>query len=128
MKSVAVILARGGSKGIHQKNIININNQPLLSYSIKAAKQSKVNEVWVSTDCKHIKKVAINFGALVLDRPEQLASDSSKSEEALIHFAQNIQFDILVFIQPTSPLVIADDINKGLDVICDENIFFMVIA
>ena len=114
MKSIALILARGGSKGIPDKNIINLKQKPLLAYSILAAKNSKVDEVWVSTDCKKIKKVAIDYGAKVLDRPKNHATDTSKSEHALIHFSENINFDIMVFIQPTSPLINSEDINSGL--------------
>ena len=117
MKTVALILARGGSKGIPNKNIINIKEKPLLAYSIIAAQKSKVDEVWVSTDCDKIKSVANNYEANVLDRPIRYATDSSKSEDALIHFAENINFDILVFIQPTSPLINSNDINSGLSLI-----------
>ena len=121
MKTVALILARGGSKGIPNKNIINIKEKPLLAYSILAAQKSNVDEVWVSTDCKKIKEVAIDYGAMVLDRPKKYATDVSKSEDALIHFAENINFNILVFIQPTSPLISSDDINSGLLLIQNKN-------
>ena len=121
MKTVALILARGGSKGIPNKNIINIKEKPLLAYSILAAQKSNVDEVWVSTDCKKIKEVAIDYGAKVLDRPRKYATDVSKSEDALLHFAENINFDILVFIQPTSPLIKYDDINSGLLLIQNKN-------
>ena len=105
MKTVALILARGGSKGIPNKNIIKIKQKPLLAYSILAAQKSNVDEVWVSTDCEKIKSVALDYKAKVLDRPTKYATDFSKSEDALIHFAKNINFNILVFIQPTSPLI-----------------------
>ena len=121
MKSVAVILARGGSKGIPQKNIIPLHNKPLIEYTITAAKQSNVDEVWVSTDCENIKSVAINLGVEVLDRPKKFATDSSKSEDALLHFSEKVSFDLLVFIQPTSPLVLPHDINVGLDMMHNQN-------
>ncbi len=105
MKTVALILARGGSKGIPNKNIINIKQKPLLAYSILAAQKSNVDEVWVSTDCEKIKSVAEDYQAKVLDRPAKYATDFSKSEDALIHFAKNINFNILVFI------VLADSIK-----------------
>jgi len=120
MKSVAVILARGGSKGIPQKNITPINNKPLLEYTITAAKQSNVNEVWVSTDCQNIKSVAIKLGVNVLDRPKKFATDSSKSEAALLHFSDKVSFDFLIFIQPTSPLILSHDINVGLDMMYNQ--------
>ena len=120
MKIVSVILARGGSKEIPSKNIINVKGKPLIYYTIKASQESNVQETWVSTDCAKIKKVAQKFNANVLDRPKIISQDFSKSEEALIHFAEKIEFDVLVFIQPTSPLLKSKDINKGIRLILDE--------
>ena len=82
---------------------------------INASKNSKVNETWVSTDDPVIKSISLEYGCKVIDRPSSLASDYSKSEDALIHFAKNIEFDLLIFIQPTSPLLTHEDINGGLD-------------
>jgi len=115
MKIVSVILARGGSKGIPDKNIIDINGKPLLWYSINASLNSNVSETWVSTDSKRIAIVAQKYGAKVVDRPKALATDISQSDDSLIHFANNVDFDILVFIQPTSPLLGSKYINKGLE-------------
>tara|TARA_B100000424_G_scaffold141869_1_gene107808 strand:+ start:75 stop:713 length:639 start_codon:yes stop_codon:yes gene_type:complete len=120
MKIVSVILARGGSKEIPSKNIINVKGKPLIYYTIKASQESNVQETWVSTDCAKIKKVAQKFNANVLDRPKIISQDFSKSEEALIHFSEKIEFDVLVFIQPTSPLLKSKDINKGIKLILDE--------
>ncbi len=120
MKIVSVILARGGSKEIPSKNIINVKGKPLIYYTIKASQESNVQETWVSTDCAKIKKVAQKFNANVLDRPKIISQDFSKSEEALIHFSEKIEFDVLVFIQPTSPLLKSKDINKGIRLILDE--------
>ena len=116
MKIVSIILARGGSKGIKNKNIISINNKPLISYVIEASKDSLVNETWVSTDDKKIADISKKYGANVLIRPKELATDISQSEDALIHFAEEVEFDVLVFIQPTSPLLKPQDINKGLEI------------
>ena len=121
MKIVSIILARGGSKEIPSKNIIDVNGKPLLYYTISASQQSYVDATWVSTDCPKIKKIAENFNANVIDRPTNISGDYSQSEEALLHFAKNINFDILVFIQPTSPLLKAADINKGIKLLEDEN-------
>ena len=120
MKIVSVILARGGSKEIPSKNIINVKGKPLIYYTIKASQESNVQETWVSTDCAKIKKVAQKFNANVLDRPKIISQDFSKSEEALIDFSDKIEFDVLVFIQPTSPLLKSKDINKGIRLILDE--------
>jgi len=124
LKIVSIILARGGSKGIPKKNIIDLNGKPLLSYTIEASNKSLISETWVSTDCPEIKQCACDHGAFVLDRPNEISGDKSKSEEALLDFASQIEFDVLVFIQPTSPLLKADDINNGLDMIKDYDSVF----
>ncbi len=126
MKITSVILARGGSKAIPQKNIIDINGNPLLYYTSTASINSNVDETWVSTDCVKIKDVALNLGCRVIDRPKEISNDNSKSDEALVHFAKNIDFDILVFIQPTSPLLRAEDINKGIEMMKDYDSVFSV--
>jgi len=115
MKTVALILARGGSKGIPNKNIQMLGGMPLIVYSINAAKWSTVDDIWVSTDSSHIKTITKQHGASVLDRPPKLAHDKSPSEDALLHFAENVDFDRLVFIQPTSPLITPQHIDNGLE-------------
>ena len=115
MKIVSIILARGGSKGIADKNIIDLNNKPLIYYTINASKKSNVLDTWVSTDSKKISIIAESYGAKIIDRPKQIATDIASSEQALQHFTTQIEFDIMVFIQPTSPLLNSSDINKGLD-------------
>ena len=99
MKVVSVILARGGSKGIPRKNIINLDGHPLIWYTINASQKSEVHETWVSTDCEKIAKVSSKLGANILMRPPNISEDTSSSEEALLDFANNVDFDILVFIQ-----------------------------
>ena len=66
MKTIALILARGGSKGIPKKNIIKIKDKPLIEYAIDASLSSEVSETWVSTDCEEIKKVAIKGLSFIL--------------------------------------------------------------
>ena len=117
MKIVSIILARGGSKGIPDKNIIKLNHKPLIYYTINASQQSKVCETWVSTDSKKISLIAEKYGAKIINRPKEFATDTSSSEEALKHFSQEVNFDIMVFIQPTSPLLDASYINRGIDLI-----------
>ena len=115
MRVLSLILARGGSKSIPKKNIISLQGKPLLYYSATASLNSNAQETWVSTDCPDIKRVAIDLGCKVIDRPSSISKDSSKSDEALVHFADNVDFDILVFVQPTSPLITSQDINTGLE-------------
>lgn len=120
-KVLAVIPARGGSKGIKNKNIYPLCGKPLIAYSIEAAKKSDyVDEVFVSTDSEKIANVAKEYGASVpFLRPAELASDTSKSIDAIIYTIETLKkngiaFDILVLLQPTSPLRITDDIDGAL--------------
>ncbi len=110
---MAVILARGGSKEIPLKNIMKVSGRPLISYTIGASIMAGL-ETWVSTDNKDIAYIAKDYGAKVLIRPDEISKDTSKSEDALLHFADNILFDNLVFIQPTSPLLKSHHIEDGL--------------
>ena len=116
-KIVSLITARGGSKGIPKKNIININGSPLVSYTIKESIKSGVHEPWVSTEDKEIKNVSEKYGAKVITRPNELSNDIILPDAALVHFAENYEFDILVFIQPTSPLLDSKYINQGLNML-----------
>ena len=124
MKVKSLILARGGSKSIPKKNIIDLNSKPLLWYTANASLNSAVDDTWVSTDCAEIKSVALEIGCKVIDRPEEISGDNSKSDEALVHFSESVDFDVLVFIQPTSPLLQAEDIDKGLGMMSDHDSVF----
>ena len=126
MKILSVILARGGSKGIPSKNIVDLNGKPLISYTIESSLQSNVDETWVSTDSSEIASVSSTYGASVIDRPSDISTDTSQSEEALLHFTDNHDFDIMVFIQPTSPLINSEDINKGLEMMDEYDSVFSV--
>ena len=126
MKIVSIIPARGGSKGIPLKNIIELDGKPLISYTIEASKQSNVDETWVSTDSNDISSVSMLYGANVIDRPYEISTDTSQSEETLLHAAYQVDFDILVFIQPTSPLITSEDINKGLEMMDEYDSVFSV--
>ena len=117
MKIVSLTLARGGSKGLPRKNLALLQGRPLIYYAIEASKTSKVDQTWVSTEDKEIASVSLSLGASVIDRPDDLATDTSKCEQSLLHFADNVDFDIIVFIQTTSPLVTSEDINKGIDLL-----------
>ena len=113
-KIVSLITARGGSKGIPEKNIIDIKGKPLIQYTINSSLKSKVNETWVSTDCDKISSISKTLGAKIITRPKELCNDIIMPDSSLVHFANNVDFDILVFIQPTSPLLSSSDINKGI--------------
>ena len=94
--------------------MINLSGKPLIHYAIKASKQSIVEETWVSSDSEEILNVSKNLGAKTIKRPKELARDESSSESVLIHFSENVEFDILVFIQCTSPFIKFQDINEGI--------------
>ena len=115
MKTVTIIPARGGSKGIKNKNLIKISGQPLLKYVVTVSLNSNVDETWVSSDSDEILAFADSLGAKTLKRPLELSDDLASSESALLHFAEKVDFKILVFIQATSPLIISKDINKGIN-------------
>lgn len=119
-KILALIPARGGSKGITDKNIIEINGKPLIAYSIEAARESKyIDEVVVTTDSDQIANVAKDYGAEIpFMRPQELASDHATTLDAVLHAVkklENKKFDVLVLLQPTSPLRTAEDIDKALE-------------
>ena len=88
MISKSIILARGGSKGIKNKNLVQLKGKPLLWYTVNASLASEVSETWVSTDCHKIKEYALGIGCKVLDRPKEISGDF-QSEDALLHFAEN---------------------------------------
>ena len=115
MKIVSLIPARKGSKGIKNKNLIDLCGKPLIHYSIQASISSLVDETWVSSDSDEILEISKSLGSNIIKRPRELSEDTSTSESVLIHFAKNIDFDILVFIQCTVPLIKSEDINKGIE-------------
>lgn len=126
MQTLAIIPARGGSKGIPRKNILDINGKPLIAYSIEVALEAKkkgvISEVIVSTDDLEIAKIAESLGAYVpFIRPESLSNDSAKSVDLMIHayqffLAKGIQYDTLVLLQPTTPLRTFEDIKNSIDI------------
>ena len=108
---IAVIPARGGSKGVPKKNIRPLAGRPLISYTIEAAKRAKsVERVIVSTDDAEIARVAKQDGAEVIMRPAELATDEAPAELALIHVVETLKrtegyaVDVVVTLEPTSPL------------------------
>jgi CMP-N-acetylneuraminic acid synthetase len=108
MKNIAIIPARGGSKRLSQKNIKLLADIPLLAHSILYAKKNSqiIDEIYVSTNDKQIKEIAIQYGAKVIDRPESLSGDLEPTITALKHVLQSIEnnVDNVVLLQPTNPL------------------------
>ncbi|MCP1188537.1 acylneuraminate cytidylyltransferase family protein [Priestia flexa] len=124
---LAVIPARGGSKGIPNKNIIDVNGKPLIQYTIDEAKQSKyIDRVVVSTDSEKIAEVAVTGGADVpFLRPDYLASDEAKTIDALVHVVNTIHsssdvYDYIVLLQPTQPLRKHWHIDEAIETILEK--------
>ena len=118
---VALIPARGGSKGLPGKNIRPFNGQPLLGWTIEAAKAcSKIERVILSTDCEAIADVGRQFGALVEMRPAALGSDTASTADVVRHHlsgwsAAGAAADVVVLLQPTSPLRTAEHVREALE-------------
>ena len=114
-KIVALIPLRGGSKSIPLKNIKKIAGKPLCYWTIEAAKKTGYfEEIWVSTDHPKIKSTALSLGARVIDRPARYASDTASTESVMLHFMRNVDFDLLVTFQATSPLTTAKDVKEAM--------------
>jgi CMP-N-acetylneuraminic acid synthetase len=115
MKVLVIIPARGGSKGVPKKNLKILGDQPLIAHAIACAKASKKNtRIIVSTDSEEIAEVSKQFGSEVILRPEDLATDTSNVVTAVIHVYQELKedFDVIVLLQPTSPLRTAQDLDN----------------
>ena len=126
-KIVAIIPARGGSKGLPRKNIIDLAGKPLIAWTIEAALKSKyITKTIVSSDDEEILNFSKNYGADVIERPDNLASDTATSESVVDHTIDFLQcngeeFDILVLLQPTSPLRTSIDIDSAFEIMFDNN-------
>ena len=128
MNTLAIIPARGGSKGIPRKNVAMLCGKPLIAWSIAAALQAdSVNRVAVSTDHLEIGHVARQHGAEVFWRPPEISGDCATSEEALLDCLQQLEAseryrpDTIVFLQCTSPLTQAADIDGTVQTMCQQN-------
>ena len=121
LKYLAIIPARGGSKGVLGKNLKEVNGKPMIAWSIEHALSSpEVQHVVVSTDNEEIAKVSKDFGAEVpFIRPIDLAQDATPTEPVLIHALdfyekQGYFFDAVILLQPTSPFRKKGTISKAI--------------
>ena len=127
MKCLAIIPARGGSKGIPRKNIRPLAGRPLIAFNIEQARLSRyVDRLVVSTDDAEIAAVAQQYGAEVVWRPAEISGDTASSESALLHTLEHLRQsegyepDVLVFLQCTSPLTLAEDIDGTVQALLDQ--------
>jgi CMP-N,N'-diacetyllegionaminic acid synthase len=120
MNTVAIILARGGSKGIPKKNIIDFCGQPLIAWTIQNCIEGGADSVWVSSDADDILSVGVKYGARPILRPDDISGDFATSESAWLHAINHIEesqkslIDWVLAPQVTSPLRQAGDIKNGL--------------
>lgn len=125
--TVAIITARGGSKGLKRKNVLEFNGKPLIAWTIEAALASNsIDECYVTTEDAEIAEVALKFGAKVINRPIHLAGDLTSSDEVLSHALNAIEIDsvddeVVVLLQPTSPLRNAIDIEIAHSIFKEKN-------
>ncbi len=132
-KVLGVTLARGGSKGIPKKNIYEINGRPLIAYTIEECLKSKFIDTYiVSTDCKEIAKVALDYGAAVpFIRPDNLADDIATSAAALIHSLNwanqsGGNYQLVVEVMATNPLKKAIHIDQCIELMIDKGLPYCV--
>lgn len=125
---LAIIPARGGSKGIPRKNVLNLCGKPLIVWNIEAALGAQsVDRVVVSTDDLEIADISRSAGAEVVIRPEEISGDSASSESALLHVLEQLQVqqsyspDLVVFLQCTSPLTLPEDIDGTVDALVNQD-------
>ena len=116
MKVLGVITARGGSKRIKRKNVRGLKNKPLIVWTIEAAQKSRFfNRLILSSEDNEIIKIGLDYGLEVpFVRPEELATDEATSLDVVLHAVKNIDFtpDIVVILEPTSPLRTVEDIDN----------------
>jgi N-acylneuraminate cytidylyltransferase/CMP-N,N'-diacetyllegionaminic acid synthase len=126
---ITIIPARCGSKGLPGKNIKNLLGKPMIAYTIEEALKSKyIRDVIISTDCKEIEDVALQYGAKSFFlRPDELATDSSKAIDNYVYTVERLNgefgFDIKEFVvlQPTSPLRRTEDIDGAIELFKRKN-------
>jgi N-acylneuraminate cytidylyltransferase len=122
-KIVAVIPARGGSKGIPRKNIQELGGKPIIAYTIEAALRCKMlNRVIVSTDDEEIASIVRRYGVEIIMRPTELATDEAPTEPVIEHAVswleehENFVPEVIVLLQPTSPLRNYNHVEEALNV------------
>ena len=123
-RAVGIIPARGGSKGVPRKNMRQLGGMPLIQYTIEAARASRLSDFVISTDDAEITAIAQMQGCTVIQRPAELATDSTAMIPVVIHAVQTLvnagqQFDYVMLLQPTAPLRTSEDIDASLTLLIE---------
>jgi N-acylneuraminate cytidylyltransferase len=121
-KIIAIIPARGGSKGLPRKNIKLFNGKPLIAYTIEVALASEyIERIFVSTNDKEIADISRKYKAEVIMRPDDISKDNSLRKDAIKHVIKTLKTEmkyspeIIVYLQPTSPLRTVKDLDSALE-------------
>ena len=115
---LAFIPARGGSKRLPNKNLLNLAGKPLVAWTIEAAKKSQyVNDIILSSDDDRILEIGRDYGITALKRPDYLATDEAKTVDVVMYHLNQIFFqpDFIILLQPTSPLRTSLHIDKAIE-------------
>jgi CMP-N-acetylneuraminic acid synthetase len=120
---LAIIPARGGSKRLPNKNLLDINGKPLIEWSINAAKNSKyIDKILLSSDNDKILSTQKNTGISLIKRPDILSTDTSTTFDAIQHSIERYPgFDYIVLLQPTSPLRETKHIDEAIELLFEKN-------
>ena len=120
---LAIIPARGGSKRLPRKNLLDLCGKPLIAWSIEAALKSKyISKIIVSSDDEEILNIAKEYKADFIKRPDELASDTATTFDALKHTLKNVgKYDYVVLLQPTSPLRNEKHIDEAIELLKEKN-------
>ena len=131
IKNIALVPLRGGSKGIPKKNIKLIAGKPLCAWVLESAVSCElIDDVYVSTDSEEIAQVVkdLNIGVKLIIRPSEFATDHASTESVMLHFAENIDFDVLTTIQATSPQLTALHLENAIKQFTNEQLDSMLSA
>jgi len=120
---LAIIPARGGSKGLPRKNVLNLAGKPLIVWSIEAGLKSRyIDKVVVTSDDKEILDISEQYHATTIKRPSHLAQDNSTTFDAIKHTIENIEnYDYIVLLQPTSPLRSSLHVDEAIELLEQKN-------
>ena len=119
----AIVLGRGGTKGIPRKNVLNFCGKPLVAWSVLQAKNTKeIDNVYISSDSEEILKIGKKHGAFPIKRPEEISGDTANPESAVEHVLSKIdkQPDVIIMMEPTAPLRKPDDLSKCIKQFIEE--------
>jgi len=120
---LAIIPARGGSKRLPRKNVLDLCRKPVIAWSIEAGLDSKyIDRVVVSSDDDEILNIAKKYGAEIIKRPSELAIDTATTFDAIKHTIENLEkYDYIVLLQPTSPLRNEKHIDEAIELLEEKN-------